>query len=618
MQQEAERGRRFARRALLLGGAQLAVFGGLAARLWQLQVEDGARYALLAEANRANERLLAPPRGRVLDRHGRLLAGNLPTFRLRLVREQAGDVARALDLLAALIELPPERRAAVLADAGRRPGFVPFTVRDDLSWDEVAKVALRVPDLPGVLLDSDLVRDYPQGDALAHVLGYVGAVSEAELAADRDPLLALPDFRIGKTGVERSYELALRGRAGLSRVEVNAIGREIRELDRKEGAPGADLALGLDLDLQRFCFARLSSELAASAVVLDVATGDVLAMASVPSFAPTAFAGGLSAATWAELRDNPRTPLVNKCIRGQYPPGSTFKLMTALAALESGISPTLQVPCTGSVALGNAEFHCWREHGHGRLGLVEAIEQSCDVYFYELARRIGIDPIAAMARRFGLGEPTGIDLPGERAGLVPSRAWKQATYGRGWLKGETLVCGIGQGYVEATPLQLAVMTARLANGGRAVQPRLVPATAGLTPPLAMGLDPAALDLVRRGMQQVLNGQRGTARAAALDLPGVEVAGKTGTSQVRRITKADRLANRQKRTDIPWEQRDHALFVCYAPVAAPRYAVAVVVEHGIGGAKVAAPIARDILRKALELDPAGGGPGRLAAATATPA
>ena len=618
MQQEAERGRRFARRALLLGGAQLAVFGGLAARLWQLQVEDGARYALLAEANRANERLLAPPRGRVLDRHGRLLAGNLPTFRLRLVREQAGDVARALDLLAALIELPPERRAAVLAVAGRRPGFVPFTVRDDLSWDEVAKVALRVPDLPGVLLDSDLVRDYPQGDALAHVLGYVGAVSEAELAADRDPLLALPDFRIGKTGVERSYELALRGRAGLSRVEVNAIGREIRELDRKEGAPGADLALGLDLDLQRFCFARLSSELAASAVVLDVATGDVLAMASVPSFAPTAFAGGLSAATWAELRDNPRTPLVNKCIRGQYPPGSTFKLMTALAALESGISPTLQVPCTGSVALGNAEFHCWREHGHGRLGLVEAIEQSCDVYFYELARRIGIDPIAAMARRFGLGEPTGIDLPGERAGLVPSRAWKQATYGRGWLKGETLVCGIGQGYVEATPLQLAVMTARLANGGRAVQPRLVPATAGLTPPLAMGLDPAALDLVRRGMQQVVNGQRGTARAAALDLPGVEVAGKTGTSQVRRITKADRLANRQKRTDIPWEQRDHALFVCYAPVAAPRYAVAVVVEHGIGGAKVAAPIARDILRKALELDPAGGGPGRLAAATATPA
>ena len=352
--------------------------------------------------------------------------------------------------------------------------------------------------------------------------------------------------------------------------------------------------------------------------MLDVATGDVLAMASVPSFAPTAFAGGLSAATWAELRDNPRTPLVNKCIRGQYPPGSTFKLMTALAALESGISPTLQVPCTGSVALGNAEFHCWREHGHGRLGLVEAIEQSCDVYFYELARRIGIDPIAAMARRFGLGEPTGIDLPGERAGLVPSRAWKQATYGRGWLKGETLVCGIGQGYVEATPLQLAVMTARLANGGRAVQPRLVPATAGLTPPLAMGLDPAALDLVRRGMQQVVNGQRGTARAAALDLPGVEVAGKTGTSQVRRITKADRLANRQKRTDIPWEQRDHALFVCYAPVAAPRYAVAVVVEHGIGGAKVAAPIARDILRKALELDPAGGGPGRLAAATATPA
>lgn len=620
MQQEVERGRNFARRALLLGGAQLAVFGGLAARLWQLQVTDSAHYALLAEANRADEHLLVPPRGRILDRHGRVLARNVPTFRLRLTREQAGDVGQVLELLAALIELPPARRQAVLADARRRPGFVPVTVRDDLSWDEVARVALRAPELPGVQLDSGLVRDYPQGDVLAHVVGYVGAVSEEELVAARDPLLSQPDFRIGKAGVERSYEPVLRGEAGLSRVEVNAIGREIRELDRKEGGAGADLPLSLDLDLQRFCCARLASELSASAVVLHVGTGEVLAMASVPSFEPASFTGGLSAATWAELRDNPRTPLVNKCIRGQYPPGSTFKPMTVLAALESGISPTLQVVCTGSISLGNAEFHCWREHGHGRLGMVDAIEQSCDVYFYELAKRLGIDPIAAMARRFGLGEPTGIDLPGERAGLIPSRAWKQAAYGRGWLKGETLVCGIGQGYVEATPLQLAVMTARIAHGGLAVTPRLVPAQAGTAAPAPapLGVDPAFLDIVRRGMQQVVNGPRGTARVAALDLPGVQVAGKTGTSQVRRISKADRLANRQKRPDIPWEQRDHALFIGYAPFAAPRYAVAVVVEHGIGGAKVAAPIARDILRKALELDPVGSGPGRIAARAALPA
>ena len=612
MQLEADRARSFGRRALVLGGAQLAFFGALGARLYHLQVQRSAEYALLAEDNRANQRLLIPPRGCILDRLGRPLARNVPTYRMLVIREQAGDLRATLQRVAGLVRLPPERIDGVLAEARVRRAFVPLPVRDDLTWEEVARLAVRSPALPGVVLEAGLLRDYPHGDVLAHVLGYVGAVNRAEQATDDDPLLQLPEFRIGKSGIERSHDTSLRGRAGFSRVEVNAIGREIRELDRREGEPGADLQLSLDLDLQRFCVARLSSQLSASAVVLDVRTGGVLALASVPSYDPAAFAGRLRQSVWGELRDNPRTPLVNKCIRGQYPPGSTFKMMTALAALESGIAPSFQISCPGYTNLGSARFHCWKEHGHGRIGMVQALGQSCDVYFYDLARRVGIDAIAAMAHRFGLGQTLDIDLPGEQPGLIPTTAWKKAALGQSWQKGETLVCGIGQGFVLATPLQLAVMTARLANGGRAVVPWLgrVP---GPEAPTSIEVPQASLDIVLSGMREVVNGPRGTARAAALGLPGIEMGGKTGTSQVRRISRADRAAGRHKRKDIAWANRDHALFVCFAPCVEPRFAVSVIVEHGEGGSKVAAPIARDIMRKAFELFPIGG-----EAATATAA
>ncbi len=614
MQQESDRARSFTRRALVVGGAQLAFFGVLATRLYQLQVQRSPEYALLAEDNRANQRLLIPPRGRILDRLGRQLARNIPTYRMLVVREQAGDLPAILQRVAELVSLPAERIAAVLADAHVRRAFVPLLVREDLTWDEVARLAVRSPALPGVVLEAGLLRDYPHGEMLAHVLGYVGAVNPAEQVADADPLLQLPEFRIGKSGIERSHDLTLRGRAGFSRVEVNAIGREIRELDRREGEPGADLQLGLDLELQRFCVARLSSELSASAVVIDVRTGGVLALASVPSYDPAVFAGRLRQNVWGELRDNPRTPLVNKCIRGQYPPGSTFKMMTALTALEAGIPATSPVSCPGYMSLGSARFHCWREHGHGRIAMVQALGQSCDVYFYEMARRVGVDAIAAMAARFGLGHDLGIDLPGEQPGLIPTTAWKKANRGESWQKGETLVCGIGQGYVLATPLQLAVMAARLANGGRAVTPWLGRAPEpGTAPPDLIGVPQASLDIVLSGMREVVHGARGTARAAALGLPGIEMGGKTGTSQVRRISSADRAAGRHKRKDIDWASRDHALFVCFAPYAQPRFAVAVIVEHGMSGAKTASPIARDIMRKTFELLPPEGGPQAVAVA-----
>jgi penicillin-binding protein 2 len=603
MRQEADRVHSFRRRGVVLGGAQLILFGALGGRLYQLQVQKGPAYELQAEDNRSNQRLLVPPRGRILDRNGRPLAANVPTYRVRIVREQAGDLRVMLERLADILALDPQRIEEVTARAAALPPFLPLVVREDLTWKEVSLIAVNTPDLPGLVLDAGLVREYPEGEVLAHVLGYVGPASEAEQAADPDPLLRMPEFRIGKSGIEQACDNLLRGRLGLSRFEVNALGRELRELDRREPEPGADVELTLDLELQRFVTARLSTELAASAVVIDVRSGGVLALASVPSFDPGVFTAGLSQALWRELRTSPRTPLVNKCIQGQYPPGSTFKMITALAALEAGvITPKYEVHCSGVTYVGARAFHCWEDrHGHGRLDLVQALGRSCDVYFYDVARRTGIDAIAAMARRFGLGEKLGINLPGEQPGLIPTTLWKKQKLGTGWHKGETLVCGIGQGFVSATPLQLAVMTARLASG-RAVMPTFI-RRSDRPPPEPLGLASDSLEVVLRGMREVVHGWRGTARQVALDLSGVEMGGKTGTSQVRRMTATERAlgAEHRKRLEVPWLERDHALFVCFAPYREPAYAISVVVEHGQGGAKVAGPIARDIMRKALEIE-----------------
>jgi penicillin-binding protein 2 len=414
MHRDAERMRVFTRRALVLGGGQLALFGALAGRLYYLQVVAADEYALLADENRINHRLLPPERGRILDRHGVPLARNSPTYRVLIIREQITDLRATLDALSRLIALPEERIQEVIADAKVRRPFVPITVREDLNWTEVSRVSIHSPDLPGVTVVSGLLREYPAGDITAHVLGYVGPVAEQELSGE--PLLELPEFRIGKNGIEKVYDLALRGRAGLSRFEVNALGREIKQLYRQDGEPGGDVGLTIDLDLQRYAHERLSAEASAAAVVLDVHSGEVLALASVPTFDPGAFTNGLSQDTWRTWVTNPRAPLVNKAIAGQYPPGSTFKLVVALAALEAGVvGPSHEVFCPGFMQLGRHRFHCWKQWGHGKLALVDAIVQSCDVYFYDLARKVGVDGIAAMARRFGLGARLDLDLATNRA-----------------------------------------------------------------------------------------------------------------------------------------------------------------------------------------------------------
>ncbi len=600
----------FARRMALLAGGKLVIFSLLAGRLYQLQVLQSHRYQVLADENRINLRLLPPPRGRILDRFGAPIAVNRENYRVLLVAENAQDEAGVrdiegtLDSLSEIIPVGPNERQRILRDVRKRRSFVPVTIRENLDWKEVARIEVNAPDLPGVTIDVGQSREYPYANTLSHILGYVAAVSEKDLTGD--PLLELPGFHIGKNGIEKIYDLRLRGKAGNSQVEVNAVGRVIRELERQEGQTGDDIRLSIDFGLQDFVTKRLSKEKSAAAVVIDTINGDVLAMASVPSYDPNEFTKGLSSKTWRALVRDPLAPLTNKAISGLYSPGSTFKMIVALAAMKAGIGPEHSVFCRGVTRLGKARFHCWKRHGHGHLTMVQALQQSCDVYFYDLAGRVGVNRIGRMARRLGLGGSLGIDIPGERSGLIPSREWKLAVKGVRWQKGETLITGIGQGFVLATPLQLAIMTARIARGGKAVTPRLMRTPSGdreagkeseIPDFKPLGVSEAALRVVRRGMESVTNSRRGTAYRARIKESGMEMAGKTGTSQVRRISKRERETRVLKNKERPWRDRDHALFVGYAPIGNPRYAVSVIIEHGGGGSKAAAPVARDILLEA---------------------
>ncbi|SDF43278.1 peptidoglycan glycosyltransferase [Limimonas halophila] len=617
LNEEHGRYKTFSRRALLLGGGQLLLFGGLAARLYELQIVENERYATLAEENRVSLRLLAPPRGRILDRYGTPVAVNEHNYRVMLVAEQAADIERTLDRLSRIVQLSEAEKRRILDDVHAKRPFVPVKVAENLSWETVSRIEVNAPRLPGVNIDVGQTRAYPHGAALSHVLGYVGAVDKKDMRKD-DPLLEVPGFFVGKTGLEKQYDTALRGEAGTSQVEVNAVGRTIRELDRDPGKPGHDLVTTLDTELQKRAHARISNARSASTVILDVSTGDVLALASTPSFDNNTFALGISEQRWRELTRNPYDPLANKATTGAYNPGSTFKMVVAAAAMANGVAPDHEVHCPGYYDLGDARFHCWAQWGHGKLDMVGGFKHSCDVYFYDLARRVGIDAIAETARQFGMGAPLGIDLPGEAGGTMPTKDWKNRKLGEPWQLGETLVCGIGQGYVLSTPLQLAVMTARIATG-RAVAPRIgrrLVAEQRENQSFApesfekMGVREEHLEVLRTGMDAVVNSRGGTAHSARLRELDADMAGKTGTSQVRRISAEERREGVTDNADLPWRKRDHALFVGYAPVKAPRYCAATVVEHGGAGSKAAAPIVHDLLRETLQRDPATRGDLRL--------
>lgn len=606
MKQDQDSQRLYTRRTVVFGALQVAVLAILGGRLAWLQVAQGNRYKTLSDKNRISMRLLAPSRGQVVDRFGVPLAINSQNFRVLVVPEQTDDLEKSLRALQRLISLEDSQISSVLKKAKKTPKFAALEIKDDLSWEEVAKVEVNLPDLPGLSIDVGEMRSYPFGTATAHVVGYVSAVNKSELGDD--PLLALPGFRIGKTGIEKTYDIDMRGRPGRTEVEVNVVGREVRELGRNASITGDRVTLTLDAELQRFTQQRLEQERSASAVIMDVHDGAVYALASGPSFDPNQFTRGISTPMWEELLADPGKPLTNKAIAGQYPPGSTFKMVTAMAALEAGIiNANKTVFCPGHYELGKDRFHCWKKGGHGWVDVVKALAESCDTFFYEISTEVGIDRIAAMARKLGLGDRYNFELAEERPGLIPDKQWKLGFFGDDWQPGETVVASIGQGYILTTPLQLAVMTSRLVNGGRSVTPWITGYVGDKGNPEKQGesLDFKEwnLNLVKRGMSNVVNHERGTAYGSRIDDESMRMGGKTGTAQVKRITMQQRLDG-VKNEDLPWKFRHHALFVGYAPLHKPQYACCVVVEHGVGGSSAAAPLARDLLLQAQQRNPAG--------------
>ena len=601
MESEADRNRVFTRRALLLAAGQAGVATALVGRMAYLSVFQTSKYTLEAEENRVSLRLLLPRRGLILDRFGVPLALNRQDYRLAIIPEQVEDLDTALAAIRAIVPISDEDEQRIRKQIDSVPRYVPVEVARRVDWQKFAALNVRLPELSGVQPLQGYLRYYPDGSAVSHLLGYVGAPSEKDLEATDDALLRMPGFKVGKQGLERFADTQLRGKAGASRVEVNARGRVVRDLDKQPDTPGDSLLLTIDRELQVFTAQRLEGQ-AASAIVMSVDTGEILAYASVPGFDPNQFSEGIPAPVWQALQADEKNPLLNKPVSGLFPPGSTFKMITTLAALESGmVDPEERVFCSGRYMLGKHAFHCHKRRGHGTVDMRSGLFQSCDVYFYTMGRRIGADRIAEMARRFGLGSRFELPLPWQKAGLVPDPAWKQQRYKSDWLIGETLNYAIGQGYLLTTPLQLAVMVSRIASG-RSIVPRLLRGSAEPVLAEPLRIDPAHLALVHEAMSDVVNGRRGTATASRLRMGDLTMAGKTGTAQVRRISQEERRRGVRKNESLPWEQRDHALFVAFAPVAAPRYAIAVVVEHGGGGSKVAAPVARDIMRLALARDP----------------
>ena len=586
------------KRFLAFSLAATVIFLLLVLRLWYLQIIKVDRYRALSERNRIRYIPIAAARGPIYDSKGHLLVGNRPSFEIAVLRQEVGHVNRLLSRLAGFLKVDPKVLRKRWEQGTRFPSYRPLPLAEDVSRDVLEKVEENSVDLPGVIIQVRPMRAYPDGNLAAHLLGYLGEITEKELESPQYADYHPGDF-VGKSGLEKVLEPYLRGQEGERRVEVDVKGKELRLLQTQDPVPGDRVYLTIDSGLQKVAENAFGKQ-AGAAVVLNVKTGAVLAMVSAPSFNPADFASGISGTEWIKLLRNSRHPLQNKAIQGVYPPGSTFKIVTALAALKAGvITPSTVLDCKGYLHLGNREFRCWKKTGHGLTDLKKAIRESCDVYFYQVGLDVGIDRIADMAHALGLGQKLGFVLPGEKAGLIPDRAWKRKRFGTRWYDGETVIAAIGQGYVLVTPLQLAVMTAAVANGGKVLHPYLIKRIEDLDGNVVKENSPEVLNdvqlsksdlrAVRRGLVAVVNEAHGTGWSAHLDK--VEVAGKTGTAQVVKLKDEKR-----KGGDIPYRFRDHALFVAYAPADHPKIAVAVVVEHGTHGGSAAGPITKAILEK----------------------
>jgi penicillin-binding protein 2 len=588
----------FSRRAVVLGAAQGAVGMVLAGRMAWLSVVENEQYKLKAESNRVNNTLIPPRRGWLLDRTGKPLASNRTDFRVDLIPDRIVDKDKLLAELTRLLNLAPEDLARIETDLKRAGGFRPVQVAENLDWDRFAAVLVRQPELPGVAPTRGYARHYPLGAGVGHLIGYVGTASAEQFKADKDPLLVTPGFKLGKDGLEKTLDHRLRGKPGAKRVEVTAHGRPVRELETRADTPGESIKLTIDAGLQEYVARRLGTN-SGSAIVIDVASGDILAMASMPAYDPNSFSDGISQTEWKMLSEDDHVPLMNKVLQGLYPPGSTVKPMNGLALMAAGVSPHDRVVCSGALRVGNGVFHCHKKGGHGPLDLKNAIMQSCDIYFYEMVRRVGYDAIAPMARMLGMGQKFDMPFTTQRYGTVPDSAWKLKKYHHPWTVADSLNASIGQGYVLANPLQLAVMASRLGSG-KILVPRLLANGPSGAQPLPVSQEDLAI--VRDAMYGVVNGG-GTGGAARMYVPGVALAAKTGTAQVRRITMAERRTGVLKNGSLPFKMRDHALLVCFAPHDNPKYAAAIVLEHnGHTVRNLDAPlIGRDIMTYLFDRD-----------------
>ena len=597
MPKDNEKQRIFTRRAVVFGGLQLAGFTALSSRLYYLQFVKANEYATLSENNRIKLQLMAPERGLILDRLGVPMAANEKNYRLFIdystLTQQSFQ--NTVERTHALVPLT-EKKYKQLQHARVSAASMPEMLKEHLSWEEVSLLELHMLELPGIFIDTGQIRHYPFLDQAAHLIGYMGAVAKEEITDDDPPLMRLPDFKIGKNGAEKMLEDDLRGSAGIRQLEVNVHGVPVREIGKTPSVPGQNIRLTVDSRLQAYAAEQVKGQ-SAGVVVIDVKNGDIMCLVSIPGFDPNIFSTGISNEYWKELSTDEKSPLLNKAIGGQYPPGSTFKMLVGMAGMEAGvINEHSSVFCPGHFMLGDHQFNCWKEGGHGTVNYHEAIAQSCDTFFYTVAQRLGIESYAEMARKFGLGDTHDLGMEGEKSGIVPDPDWKRDRYKQRWTAGDTINCAIGQGYVLATPLQLAVMASRIASGNE-VKPRLWVSEEDSETPVfeKMDVNPQWIETTQEAMSAVCNGPTGTAYGKRIADPKYMMAGKTGTSQVRKI-----ITRGVKQDTLPWEARHHALFVGFAPVDAPRYAVCVAIEHGGGGAATAAPVARDVLLKIQQL------------------
>ena len=599
------------RRMFVVGAAKLIVLSVLIGRLFSLQINDNKKYLTLSDKNRIREWKLPPTRGNIVDYFGNVIAGNLKVYQLHVIPEQVENFSYLLSRLQSILKLSNKRIEKIKKKKKQLKPWESLIISENLSWSEFLKINNYLYELVGVKPIMTISRNYPFNDIYTHVLGYVSQPNEQDILENNIiKERFVPGIKVGKLGLEKTLENDLIGTNDIQRYEVNAYGKRINQLEYQKGKQGSKVRITLDTEIQKLC-AELLRDKAGSISVMDIYSGEIIALYSSPSYNPNLFLFGISQEEWQLIRNNPLKPLINKTLSGLYSPGSTLKPIVALSALENNIvDPDFKVKCTGKIELFEQTFHCWKEKGHGYVNLREAMKQSCDCYFYEISRLLGVDRLKITAEKFGLGKKVlGNVFENEKSGQFPNTNWKLNHLGKGWVLGETLITGIGQGYTQTTPLQLCLMTAQIANGGYKIKPKILTDENQLTSEeikdviknkninqtyISLFKDPRNIKIVKDAMFGSTNEVRGTSYKSRIDDPKYQFAGKTGTAQVKRISMRERELDLEL-SEIPYKDRDHALYVAFGPYKNPDYALSIIVEHGGSGSKTAAPMAKRLFK-----------------------